>query len=157
MSTRAIIGVKNADGSITGAWCWCDGYDIKDMLLKSFTTAEDVEFLLAQGMFETIMSQEGVIDYVDFLKKNGLASDDKKFICYKNAFIMSDKRHEDRAAEVYRDIDTASGQDINVLYLFENEQWLMYKHHPASKEIPVNLTERKNRRKTRKVRAKNEN
>lgn len=157
MSTRAIIGIKNADGSITGAWCWCDGYDIKDMLLKSFTTTEDVDFLLAQGMFETIMTQEGAIDYVDFLKKNGIVSDDKRFICYKGSFIMSDIRHESRTAEIYKDIDAASGQDINVLYLFENEQWLMYKHHPASKEIPVNLTERKNRRKTRKVRAKNEN
>ena len=54
MSTRAIVGYKRSDGTVVGAWCWNDGYDIKDDLKRDFKSLLDVNFLLEVGMFSTI-------------------------------------------------------------------------------------------------------
>ena len=47
MSTRAIVGYKRSDGTVVGAWCWNDGYDIKNDLKRDFKSLLDVNFLLA--------------------------------------------------------------------------------------------------------------
>ena len=51
MSTRAIVGYKRDDGTIVGAWCWNDGYDIENDLKRDFKSLFDVEFILEVGMF----------------------------------------------------------------------------------------------------------
>lgn len=42
MSTRAIIGIQNNDGTITGAWQWNDGMNIASLLKREFDTLEKV-------------------------------------------------------------------------------------------------------------------
>lgn len=43
MSTRAIVGYKRADGTIIDAWCWNDGYNIKNDLKRDFKSLLEME------------------------------------------------------------------------------------------------------------------
>ena len=149
MSTRALIGKENEDGTITAAWCWNDGKDIKKNLVKDFTKNEDLEFLLSLGEFSTIMTKAGMDDFIHFCE-NTLHCDlkDKEFINHNKSFVLKEKHHENKP-KVYSDLDEASGQDINVMYIMKNEQWLEYTTYPASKETPKNLTEQQAKRKGR--------
>lgn len=38
MSTRAIIGIQNENGSITGGWQWNDGMGLAPLLCRQFNT-----------------------------------------------------------------------------------------------------------------------
>ena len=75
MSTRAIVGYKRSDGTVVGAWCWNDGYDIKKDLKRDFKSLLDVNFILEVGMFSTIYSKK---EYEDFLNE---------YNNHKNSFI----------------------------------------------------------------------
>lgn len=128
MSTRAIIGIKREDNKIIGAWNWCDGYDIKDVLDSDFQTLEDVHYLLSLGMFSSVNSKEEYEEFLSWGKKNNInVANRYRFIPHNNAYIIQEKHHIDREAEVYEDIDDVLGQDINVAYLFENGKWVQYK------------------------------
>lgn len=45
MSTRAIIGIRNEDGTITGGWQWNDGMGLISLLRKEFDTVERIQEL----------------------------------------------------------------------------------------------------------------
>ena len=72
MSTRAIVGYKRSDGTVVGAWCWNDGYDIKKDLKRDFKSLLDVNFLLEVGMFSTIYSKKEYEDFVSWAKKGNI-------------------------------------------------------------------------------------
>ena len=116
MSTRAIVGYKRSDGTVVGAWCWNDGYDIKNDLKRDFKSLLDVNFLLEVGMFSTIYS-----------KKENIDISDKIFTNYGKSIIMQDKHHIGRDPEEYKDMEEVLGQDINVVYLFEDGEWKEYR------------------------------
>lgn len=127
MSTRAIIGIRNNDGTITGAWCWNDGYDIIESLRKDFITKESIDFLLKLGMFNTIFTEESAADYKKWCKNQGIDCSDKEFYEYGNSLILQDERYKDREAETYKDMKDALGQDINVLYIADGKGgWEIY-------------------------------
>lgn len=58
MSTRAIIGIQNMDGTITGAWQWNDGMDLAPLLREQFNTLEKVQVLIKNGVWNNMFSPE---------------------------------------------------------------------------------------------------
>ena len=132
MSTRAIIAVRNGNGSITGAWCWNDGYDIIDNLVDDFNTPEAVSFIMNLGMFNTIFTKEAAEDYKAWCRNQGIECNNKEFYEYGNSVILQDKVYQDRTTENYKDMREALGQDINILYLYNNGTWELYEDAPES-------------------------
>ena len=127
MSTRAIVGYKRSDGTVVGAWCWNDGYDIKNDLKRDFKSLLDVNFLLEAGMFSTIYSKKEYEDFVSWAKKENIDISDKVFTNYGKSIIMQDKHHIGREPGEYKDMEEVLGQDINVVYLFEDGEWKEYR------------------------------
>lgn len=127
MSTRAIVGYKRTDGTIVGAWCQNDGYDIKNDLKRDFKSLLDVEFILEVGMFSTIYSKEEYDDFIQWAKAENIDISDKTFTPYGKSIIMQDKLHIERESVEYKNIEEVLGQDINVAYMFENGEWKTYR------------------------------
>lgn len=127
MSTRAIVGYKRTDGTITGSWNWCDGYRIKDNLIKDFNSLTDVGFILRIGMFSTIFSQKEYEDFIEWSKTENIDISDKVFIKYGNSIIVQDEHHLNRKATEYKNIEDVMSQDINVAYIFEDDEWKEYR------------------------------
>ena len=118
MSTRAIIAVYNMDGSITGIWCWNDGYNIIDNLKMDFSTDQGLDFLFKNfGMINTIFTKEEFEDYKSWAEKESIDISDKEFIPFGNSVILQDKTYKGSEPKVYKDIQDALDQDINVLYV----------------------------------------
>lgn len=127
MSTRAIVGYKRTDGTIIGAWCWNDGYNIKNDLKRDFKSLLDVEFILEVGMFSTIFSKKEYEDYIEWSKKENIDISNKIFTSYGKSIIAQDKHHIGREPVEYNTIKEVLGQDINVAYIFEAGDWKTYK------------------------------
>lgn len=127
MSTRAIVGYKRTDGTIIGAWCWNDGYNIKNDLRRDFKSLLDVEFILEVGMFSTIFSKKEYEDYIEWSKKENIDISNKIFTSYGKSIIVQDKHHIGREPVEYNTIKEVLGQDINVAYIFEAGDWKTYK------------------------------
>lgn len=123
MSTRAIIGIKNADGTILGAWQWCDGNGLTSLLNKTFNTLEKAMSLINQGMWSTMFTQKEKDKYENWLI-NDLYKDRPENVPYKSytyingLYLLRDKPHENRNPEIYQNYEDAAGQDINHTYLF---------------------------------------
>ena len=127
MSTRAIIGVRNNQGGITGAWCWSDGYDIFNDLKRDFSSDAGIDYILNMGMFSTIFSKKEAEEFKSWRKENGIEVDETEFFNYGNSVILQDKIYRDREAEHYKDLDEVLDQDINVAYIYENGKYEIYK------------------------------
>lgn len=127
MSTRAIVGYKRTDGTIIGAWCWNDGYNIKNNLKRDFKVLLDVEFILEVGMFSTIYSKKEYEDYIEWSKTENIDISNKIFTPYGKSIIVQDKHHIGREPVHYNTIEEVLEQDINVAYIFESGDWKTYK------------------------------
>lgn len=127
MSTRAIVGYKRTDGTVVGAWCWNDGYNIKKDLERDFTSLVDVNFLLEAGMFNTIYTEKEYNDFLEWAKSENIDLSEKIFIPYGRSIIVQDKRHIDTEPAEYKSMEEVMGQDINIAYVFENGEWKEYR------------------------------
>lgn len=56
MSTRAVVGILNADGTVTAGWQWNDSMNLPPILKKYFKTEEDVRKLASYGMWNNLFS-----------------------------------------------------------------------------------------------------
>ena len=92
-----------------------------------FKSLLDVNFLLEVGMFSTIYSKKEYEDFVSWAKKENIDISDKVFTNYGKSIIMQDKHHIGREPEEYKDMEEVLGQDINVVYLFEDGEWKEYR------------------------------
>lgn len=72
MSTRAIIGIQNEDGSITGGWQWNDGMGLAPLLCRQFNTNRKIGGVI-MTLKEFWNNANGVYD---FINKNGETIDD---------------------------------------------------------------------------------
>ena len=54
MSTRAIMGIVQSNGSFLGAWQWNDGGNILELLNRKFVDDKSVKDLLSVGMWSTM-------------------------------------------------------------------------------------------------------
>lgn len=143
MSTRAIIGSENADGTITGGWQWNDGKGLLPLLRKQFNTIEKVQELIRNGVWNNIVppdDQDTLKHFTDWTKRDNsdyyLIPVEKCHIlkerpCDNAEYCFSDCEgitvNED-GTMAYADFWTAQEQDINYLYLFDPESqiWNVY-------------------------------
>ncbi len=61
MSTRSMIGLENADGTVTGIYCHFDGYlsNVGAILQRSYTNAAKVAELVALGGISSLGDEIG--------------------------------------------------------------------------------------------------
>lgn len=130
MSTRAIIGIKNPDGSILGAWQWNDGDCIINDLNRNFNTAEKARLLISQGMWSTMFTKTEMECYEKWLVKDLYKGNEAKIpqhsyteVC--GVYLLKYPHHDGKGPETYSDFEEASGQDINHIFLFnpETSKW----------------------------------
>lgn len=127
MSTRAIIGIENKDGSITGLWQWNDGSCMKKILNKHFNTIEKAKELISLGVINNIFTEEEADGYDKWCKENNIKKDGD-YILLHGVKILQQFRHKGKEPETYENIMYAIGQDINYLYLFDEKTntWSVY-------------------------------
>lgn len=127
MSTRAIIGVENKDGSITGLWQWNDGEGLKELLNKHFNTIEKVKELISLGVINSIFTEEEADELDKWFEENNFTKEGD-YILLHGVKVYQEFRHKGKEPETYENIMYAIGQDINYLYLFDEETntWSVY-------------------------------
>lgn len=139
MSTRAIIGLENKDGTFTGTWCWHDGH-VKYLgltLKEHFNSAEQVKELLDKtGNVSSIMTDAEHAYYLNLCEEHGY--DAKKAIRLDSISDIVLVGATPLKAETYKDLNEAMGQDINNLFVFnqEDKTW-MYANEYEKDERPV--------------------
>lgn len=125
MSTRAIIGIKNADGTITGAWQWNDGGKLTRRLNTYFNTFEKAKTLISVGMWSSMFTLNEKIDYQKFLqyldKRYGPSKETKIYRQLGEIYLLQEQRYCQCTPEVYKDYAEMAGQDINHTYLFDTK------------------------------------
>jgi hypothetical protein len=136
MNARAIIGIKNKDGSIKAGWQWYDGKGLKPLLKRQFNTVEKIEELISNGVWNIIIAPKAEEDmglfeewakwkefqyYLVPVGKCHLLkerpNDNAQFAFSENKDITV---NEDGSV-TFKDFETAIGQDIGYLYLFDPE------------------------------------
>jgi hypothetical protein len=144
MGTRAIIGIKNKDGSIKAGWQWNDGKGLKPLLKSQFNTVEKIEELISNGVWNVIVAPKATADlklFTEWTKRENSSyylvpvgtchllkerpNDNAQFAFRENRDITV---NEDGSV-TFKDFKTAIGQDIGYLYLFDPEtgEWNVFK------------------------------
>lgn len=143
MSTRAIIGIQNKDGSICGGWQWNDGKGLLPLLKNQFDTTEKIIELISNGVWNNIVSprnKETLEHFKEFTKK---PDSDYYIVSVGKCHLLKEKPNDNAAfcfgsdegisinsdgSMTFEDFETADGQDINYLYLFnpETREWNVY-------------------------------
>lgn len=122
MSTRAIIGIKNTDGTILGAWQWNDGDSILQKLNKYVNTRERAEELIHEGMWSSMFTcteKEEFEDwYINVLNKGCTDLEPNKYTEKFNLYLLKHTHHKNRKPGTYKNFEDMAGQDINHTYLF---------------------------------------
>ena len=124
MSTRAIIGIQKADGMILGAWQWNDGSDLIGVLNEHFNTPEKATLLISHGIWNNLMTQKEAEEFDHWffteLHKGKTAPEQYAHFYIDVCGIKLLKHHHqvNSSPTLYPDFETALGQDINYLYLF---------------------------------------
>lgn len=126
MSTRAIIGFKNPDGSIIGAWQWNDGGTITRKLNSHFNTIERAKKLINFGMWSSMFTTAEVDEFEDWLMKtSGKTSDELQppvqytYVC--GVYLRQHENEWKQKPKLYRNYADMAGQDINHTYLFDTK------------------------------------
>lgn len=144
MSTRAIIGIQNNDGTITGAWQWNDGMNIASLLRREFDTLEKTQELIKNGVWNNIISQKSKDPLRSFIDWTKRANSDYYLVAVGNCYLLKEKPcdtaefcfGDDEGITVNADgsmtfetFEVTNGQDINYLYLFypEANEWKIYR------------------------------
>lgn len=144
MSTRAIIGIQNADGTITAGWQWSDGMRLIPLLKRQFSTKEKVIELVKNGVWNTIVAPNDKETLDTF--KNWTTRTNSAYYLVKigKCHILKEKPVDtaafcftgdtgvlvnDDGSLQFKDFATAYGQDINYLYLFypDKQEWKVFR------------------------------
>lgn len=144
MSTRAIIGIQNKDGSIKGGWQWNDGMGLKPLLKRQFNTIEKIEELISNGVWNNIVSprdKETLELFTEWTKRD---NSEYYIIPVGKCYLLKEKPNDNAefcfgddegiivnndGSMTFKNFEIANGQDINCLYLFypETNEWEVYK------------------------------
>lgn len=139
MSTHALIGLENRDGTFTGAWVWHDGSveDLGIKLKENFNSVEQVEALLnTSGNISSIMTADEYFDYFNTCRNNGYTPKGGMNIDGVHDVILVGATP--LKPDVFKDLNEAMGQDINNLFMFHQKDkiWL-YANEYEQGERPV--------------------
>ena len=112
MSTRAVIGVVQYDGSFLGAWQWCDAGYIIDKLNKKFIDDKSVKELLSVGMWKAMYGAREFKKYFPISKIDGnVAYTDNhdftsKAFIVNNVFLTIERgARYDTSPRVYKNVE----------------------------------------------------
>lgn len=133
MSTRAIIGIINDEGSVLGAWQWSDGKGLLPILNKVFNASEKAMSLINEGTWATMFFSKAEKEEFEDWLVNDLYRGRKQEVpehSYEDVYgvqLLKYKHHTGKAV-VYQNYEEAIGQDINYLYLFDpkTNYWSVY-------------------------------
>ena len=137
MSTRAIVGVVQNDGSFLGAWQWNDGGYIIDKLNRKFVDDKSVKDLLSVGMWSAMYGAREFKNHFPTARidtnTNVAYIDNRNYIHHalivNNVFltIESDELY-DKQPRVYKNVEEAFSQDINYIYIYfpQLHRWKKY-------------------------------
>ena len=136
MSTRALIGFENKDGTFTGTWCWHDGHveDLGLTLKEHFNSAEQVKELLDKtGTVSSIMTEAEYADYLNVCEENGYTAKNAVRLAGVSDIVLIGI--SPLKAETYKDLNEAMGQDINNLFVFnqEDKTWMYANEYEKDK------------------------
>lgn len=123
MATRSMIGIEDTDGSVTAIYCHWDGYienGVGQMLVEHWTDIEKIDQLMQLGSLSVLGKEIGT--KVPF---NGFKGREQ---CLAHG---RDKGERDSKALVYPDLEAFvdAAYNVDYLYLFVGENWLVYSWH----------------------------
>ena len=126
MSTRAIVGVVQKDGTFLGAWQWSDGGTILDILNRKFNTDETVKELLSVGAWQIMLGPRQWKEYCDYIKEH-YGWPTPEHIIVNNVYFKKESYCANKPT-VYKNIIDAANEDINYVYVYdrENYKWKRY-------------------------------
>jgi len=143
MSTRAIIGIQNKDGTITGGWQWNDGKGLLPALKKYFSTLEKIKELISNGVWNNMVlpiDRETLERFTTWTKRK---NSDYYIVPIGTCHLLKEKPNDNAefcfggdegiivnadGSMTFEDFEYANGQDISYLYLFypETREWKVY-------------------------------
>lgn len=143
MSTRAIIGIKNENGTITGGWQWNDGMGLISLLRKEFDTVEKIQELISNGVWNNIAGPRDKQEINQFMKWAKRQGSDYSVVPVGRCFLLKEEPCDNASfcfgdeegitinadgSMTFADFTTANGQDINYMYLFNpvTSTWRTY-------------------------------
>lgn len=144
MSTRAIIGIQNANGTITAGWQWNDGMDLAPLLKEQINTLEKVQELVRNGVWNNIFAPEDTDTLKQFTEWCEREDSCYYIVPVGKCYLLKEKPNDtaefcfcgdegieinDDGSMTFESFETANGQDINYLYLFypESREWKVFK------------------------------
>lgn len=144
MSTRAIIGIQNMDGTITGAWQWNDGMDLEPLLREQFNTLEKVQVLIKNGVWNNMFAPEDTETLKHFTEWSKRDDSQYYIVPVGKCHLLKEKPNDTAefcfggddgitinkdGSMTFADFETANGQDISYLYLFYpgTNEWKIFK------------------------------
>jgi excinuclease UvrABC helicase subunit UvrB len=132
MSTRAIIAIP-VDGGYNTAWCWNDGYpdNLGQTLRRKFKTREQVLEIVESHSFSSLMTKRIKADYDELCKSQCMDPATYKELS-NGTFLKIDPHHGGVVAGegengFFENVKQMLEQDLNYVYVFENDKWKTYK------------------------------
>jgi len=133
MSTRAIMGVVQGNGSFLGALQWNDGGNIWELLNRKFIDDKSVSDLLSVGMWSTMWGPRQYKEYLTDTIRNFEGNPDiinrvKSAKMLSNGVYFIKDYYHDKSPQVYKSVLDALGQDVNYVYVYfpELHKWKRY-------------------------------
>jgi len=143
MSTRAIIGIQNKDGTITGGWQWNDGKGLLPALKRNFDTLDKVKTLISNGVWNNLVkprNKKTLECYTEWSKRE---NSDYYIVPVGECHLLKERPNDNAefcfggddgitinedGSMTFEDFECANGQDISYLYLFypETREWKVY-------------------------------
>lgn len=134
MSTRAIIGIENADGSIRGGWQWNDGKGLLPLLQSQFNTPDKIHTLISNGVWNNMVSPYDTARLAHFTEFTMRKDSDYYIVPVGKCYLLKERPNDNAefcfggddgitvnsdGSMTFESFVCAYGQDVNFLYLFK--------------------------------------
>lgn len=126
MSTRAIVGVTQNNGSFLGAWQWSDGGTILEILNRKFNDDKTVKELLSVGAWQIMLGPRQWKEYCEYIKEH-YNWPVPEHIVVNNVYFKKESYCANKPT-VYKNIIDAANEDINYVYVYDSKshKWTKY-------------------------------
>lgn len=126
MSTRANVGILNADGTVTAIYTHFDGYlsHHGPILKDHYTTEAKIRTLIGLGDLSSLTSLVG--------KKHDFESGEPLHKSWCNAYGR-DRGEKNTQARTYASVDEYASKCENIPYLFREGKWHIFKFNAGQR------------------------